>query len=1063
MFATLFKNRSSAKRQLSRTKRRKPHGSPRLLVEALEARELLSAAPFLYTKIAGNPGHTPATAQAVPLAPMMESQVVRSDWGTGTHDFYKVQLTAGEIFIASDHATGPNGVAIPNTLALTDSTGKVLTSANNLTTSGDPAIAYRVSQTGTYDVEFSTTTAGSTSKYAYTLNLHPIGLNSAMEDPTWLNKTGGELDAWLSGNTLDFSGPAGHGFGIRGNWKQTVSGTGSSISSTYTDTGTMFLESAFGEIPIPATTFTVTTKAGPWGQYYGALGAMTGTSDLSLNDLAQPFESGSIFGLGLTTTLPEAKWGIKLGSQLASTGDPVEAAIPYLYFSFKSEVTVNFGGTQVSLNYPGLHGSGPALSVVADPTDSLFLSAQNIPGPVPNLALGFSEHGLIPFKPAATPDHFTENIYGQVYFGGTLDLTDTGVPVSIDGAFTANLDPNHTGKVLGGAFSNVSSFAAAMLPGAANGNTTLLADIDKALHNVTFGENGTLNLSFNPDNWIANLQIPVAKETVIFDGPSQKLYLHGTVVNPLQNTPLAQFIQVGANEDGYFSRNDGQFDVGLNGTVGLFGAQAQAAVDISNSGATIQADASYLGVNVDLKGALQTNGSFLLSAQAGVNFYIASATATFTLEGNDTQGDSFLVAATVDVLGNNAQLSGSIGPDGTATLTAHVGANFYVAGGSADLTFISGITGTSLYVSGHLDVLGATVNVLGYVDANGNYDLTGSTGVNFYIGNATANFALSGHLLNASLAVNGDVDVLGNWVYLGGSVQTNGTFSLSGHLAANFYFAGGSADILFSNTSGTTTFYIDGHLSLLGVNFDVTGYVDANANYDLTGQVGFNFYIASATANFSLAGHGLNAGLAVGADVNVLGNGVNFYGSIQTNGNFTITASLSANFYLANGSANFIFSNANGNVNFSIDAHANVLGANIELTGYVHSNGDFGLSAEAGLNLVNLVNVSAGFSLSRTSGALTFTAHVDGSVQLAVIEGTLDAYLSIGVDASGNAVYSGYGTASLEVYAPLYGWEVWNWQWQTIASVSVGVSNSDMWFTVDALGVNVTVTIGLPH
>ncbi len=1059
MFTSLFKNRSSAKRRPSRSTRRKPRRSPRLQVEALEARELLSAAPFIYTVLderGHSPGHTPATAQTVPLLPMMESKVLSNNWGLSTHDFYQVQLAAGQIFTASDHATGPGGVAIPNTLALLDSVGHVLASANNLTTIGDPAIAYRVFQGGTYDVEFSTSTGGST-KDAYTLDLRPIGLNSAMEDPKWVNKTGGELDVWLDGNTLDFSGPAGHGFGLRGNWHQTVTGTGTSASSTYTDTGTMYLESALGEIPIPTPGITIITKAGQWGQYYGALASMTGVADLSLNDLAMPFEGGSIFGLGLSTTLPEAKWGVKLGSQLGTTGAPVDAAIPYIYFIFKSEVTISFGGTQVSLNYPGVNGSGPALTVLSDPIDSLYLGAQNIPGPVPNLALEFSEHGLIPFKPAATPDHFSETIYGQAYFGGTVDLTDAGVPVSIDGNFTANLDPNHTGMILGGAFANVSDFAAALVPGVATGNAGLLAQINTALHNVTFGENGTLNLSFNSNDWIANLQMPVAKDTIIFDGPTQELYLHGSVVNPLQGTPLEQFIQFGANVDGYVSRNSGQFDIKANGMINLFGAQAQAAVEISNSGASIAAAATYVGVNVDLKGSLLTNGNYLLSAQADVNLYIGYAMATFTLQGNLSQA-SLLVAASVDVLGNNVGLSGSIAPNGSVSLTGHVAANFYLASGSADLTFSSSGGVTSLYVDGHLNVLGSTFDVIGYVNSNANYTLTGQASVNFYIGYATATLTLAGQGLNAGLSADASVNVLGNYVDFHGSIQSNGNFTIGAHVSANFYLASGWADLVFSNSGGVTSLYVDGHLTAVGISFDVTGYVDSNANYRLTGQASVNFYIGYATATFTLAGQGLNAGLSADASVNVLGNSVDFKGSIQSNGNFTIGAHLSANFYLANGRADFTFSNSGGNVSFYISAYVNVLGvSDIQLTGYAQANGDFGLSGSTSVNLLDLVSASASFSLRRTSGTVAFTSHLSGTITiLNVIQGSLDANLNITVDPSGISVYSGSATATVSVNVPFLGWE-------PVGTVTVAVSNSDLSFTAGIFGFNVTVTIPLPH
>src|SRR5206468_2601723 len=108
--------------------------------------------------------------------------------------------------------------------------------------------------------------------------------------------------------------------------------------------------------------------------------------------------------------------------------------------------------------------------------------------------------------------------------------------------------------------------------------------------------------------------------------------------------------------------------------------------ELSNSGVSIEADAKYLGANVDLKGALGTNGTYLLSGKADVNFYVGEALATFTLRGNPTSA-SLLVAASVDVLGNNVALSGAIASNGTFTINGHLDANFYLASGSATFTF----------------------------------------------------------------------------------------------------------------------------------------------------------------------------------------------------------------------------------------------------------------------------------------------------------------------------------------------------------------------------------------
>ena len=65
-------------------------------------------------------------------------------------------------------------------------------------------------------------------------------------------------------------------------------------------------------------------------------------------------------------------------------------------------------------------------------------------------------------------------------------------------------------------------------------------------------------------------------------------------------------------------------------------------------------------------------------------------------------------------------------------------------------------------IDGHLNVLGSSVEVTGYEDNLGNYLLAGSANVNFYVGSARADFALRGHLLNATLSVDAGVNVLGS-------------------------------------------------------------------------------------------------------------------------------------------------------------------------------------------------------------------------------------------------------------------------------------------------------------
>src|SRR5262249_18544998 len=158
------------------------------------------------------------------------------------------------------------------------------------------------------------------------------------------------------------------------------------------------------------------------------------------------------------------------------------------------------------------------------------------------------------------------------------------------------------------------------------------------------------------------------------------------------------------------------------GNINLFGAKAKVHAELANSGFSLEADASFLGANVDLKGSVQTNGTYLLSGKADVNFYVGEALATFTLQGGPSSA-SLLVDASVDVLGNNVAFHGDIASNGTFTISGHLDAGFYLANGSATLTFSNEGPATTLYIDGHLNVLGSSVEVTGYEDNLGNYRL----------------------------------------------------------------------------------------------------------------------------------------------------------------------------------------------------------------------------------------------------------------------------------------------------------------------------------------------------
>jgi hypothetical protein len=355
-------------------------------------------------------------------------------------------------------------------------------------------------------------------------------------------------------------------------------------------------------------------------------------------DLIKPFNPTTIFGLKVSATLPSVSLGVKLGSDLSSTGAPLNPAVPYLYFSLNttSGVSASFGNVSVSLK-----AGGPGLNVVADPADPfLYVGVSGLPGPVPSFAVGGSYHGLIPFKPAATPTHYTGHLAGQMYVSLPVDVTKffglpDGVSATIKGDLTVNLDPAHTGKVLGGAFSNASDFFAAL----AKGPSAWVGDLGRrmgiAFQNLSVEENGSASLGLKPQNWPAGLSLNLANETALWDGPSESFYLHANNVDPFQGTPLDQYIKAQAAVDGYVNGKTGQWDVNASSNLKLLGANATGTIDVSNKGASVNAHLTdlsrLLGVSIDVAGQVQWNGYFNFTAGGQVQLGPMSGSAELTI------------------------------------------------------------------------------------------------------------------------------------------------------------------------------------------------------------------------------------------------------------------------------------------------------------------------------------------------------------------------------------------------------------------------------------------------
>src|SRR5262249_38086257 len=114
----------------------------------------------------------------------------------------------------------------------------------------------------------------------------------------------------------------------------------------------------------------------------------------------------------------------------------------------------------------------------------------------PITGLAASQQGLIPFTPNTAPSQFTGTLRGHLYVNAKIDTTAlTQVPSQIAGNLVLNVDPNHTGKLFGGAAFTTTDLVTALT---INPLAALAANPDAAytlVTNIAVGINGALNIS----------------------------------------------------------------------------------------------------------------------------------------------------------------------------------------------------------------------------------------------------------------------------------------------------------------------------------------------------------------------------------------------------------------------------------------------------------------------------------------------------------------------------------------------------------------------------------------
>jgi hypothetical protein len=774
MFSFLFGKKTARKW----TSSSRPSGF-RPQCEVLEDRLVMTSLANMAGPVAqiANPFSSLPPAQAVNLMAEPRDLVGGILTGAKTSQLFSFQLQQGD-FLQADVSVGPSSPGDHATcqMSLLNSSGTVFD-----TTSSNTPYGFRAPASGTYYAEITGVVSGLIPLGSYELELHRLALAQGMQSVATLAQTG-SMYAWLNGNTLDISGPTGNGFGITGNWTQTTITINGLVSSTYTATGTLELQTAAGPMTLGIASGqigTVTTAAQINGKVFGVISNLN--IPVTMNTGPMVANVASVFGFDLNPLDENVTFdlniggtaGIGLGNSavLQATSAPLNNAVPYLYF------TINPLGSSLT----------NVLSVVYDPADpALYVEAGvvGLPlGPLTVNGVGFSQHGLIPYKPVDAPSQYTGSMAGgHLFLQGSVNTTAiTEIPSKVVGSITLNFDPNGTGKFLGGTGVSVADLVDVFT----DGNTAPLAqNLGQVFQNLSVGINGTLEINplegflqdgswwvgnqilalptgpssvldqtlnyinngiGNPNSLAGNPQnftlLPIGHASLIYDGPTQSLYFRGGTTNPFAGTPLASLTPLYT-----FLTQTGTLPT------------------------------------LDLDGAVKPGGEIFLNV-----------TSTGNIAGLP-ESSQVLLARDYPVTGPAVQYL--LSPNATAVSPLTVAPKGQRVSSPALYT--------GIYIDANVNVLGSYVDLQGRMDGNGYFTLKANAQVNLGPLSGSASFTLSDTQaqgfsftadLNASFStsyIRGNVGVSFTFGIANGSITYAGSVEASGQVNALFGWVGGS-------------------------------------------------------------------------------------------------------------------------------------------------------------------------------------------------------------------------------------------------------------------------------
>ncbi len=434
---------------------------------------------------------------------------------------------------------------------------------------------------------------------------------------------------------------------------------------------------------------------------------------------------------------------------------------------------------------------------------------------------------------------------------------------------------------------------------------------------------------------------------------------------------------------------DGQGNYDLTGraNVTVDGFALDAGLELTNTGLTAAAALAFGSDVIQFAGTVDAGGRYNLTGTGHVTVGGFGGEVNLTLTNTSLTGTDTVNVPNV----GNVVFSGLGDPHGL-NLTASVPVVLagFASMGNANLA----LNNAGLMVSTAMNLQLATVDLSGPMQPDGQFSLTGTA--NIGMGGSPAHFTLG----NSGCTVTATVNVIVATVDFSGSVNPNGSYQLTGTASAAFAGFSGSGTFTLSNTGLTFA----GNVNLVVATVACTGAIDSHGNFQLAGSAGVGLGgFAPAPASFTLT----NSGATLSANINVVIATVAFTGTVDTHGNYNLAGAASVSFAgFPAATTSFVLSS---NTGVTLSAAINVLVATANFMGTLDTHGNYRLTATATVGLAGFPAVPVAFVLTNSGCALSGNFNLGPVVPLT---GTVSPNGQYRLTGTANVSFAGFAPAT---------------------------------------------------